>query len=67
MVVVLSHPMKTARPKEEKSLLLFCPEQGGWNRGVWHEGRWLDFPSLSYDLTDYATAWAPMPPDPAGS
>ena len=44
-------PIKHApREDPERTLLLFCPEQGGWQTGVFFEGRWLDFATLSVEL-----------------
>src|SRR5215210_169017 len=37
----------------EHALLLFCPEQGGWQTGVFHDGQWLDFATLSSPLTKW--------------
>jgi hypothetical protein len=62
MVVVRSHPMSLARPVEQTRLLLFCPEQGGWRQGVYREGRWLDFLTLTEELEP--TGWLPLSPDP---
>jgi hypothetical protein len=32
----------TTAPREpERTLLLFCPEQGGWHTGEWWEGNWV--------------------------
>ena len=37
-------PITTAPSDDpERPLLLFCPEQGGWQMGVFFDGRWLDF------------------------
>jgi hypothetical protein len=46
----------------ERTLLLFCPEQGGWHTGVFVEGRWLDFATLTLALEP--TYWLPEPPEP---
>ena len=46
----------------ERTLLLFCPEQGGWQTGVFFEGRWLDFATLSVELEP--THFTDVPPDP---
>lgn len=29
--------------RRERALFLYCPEQGGWQAGVWFDGRWTDF------------------------
>src|SRR5215207_5761146 len=46
----------------ERTLLLFCPEQGGWHTGLFVEGRWLDFATLTLELEP--TYWLPEPPEP---
>jgi ADP-heptose:LPS heptosyltransferase len=46
----------------ERTLLLFCPEQGGWQTGLFFEGRWLDFATLTLELEP--TYWLPEPPEP---
>jgi hypothetical protein len=46
----------------ERTLLLFCPEQGGWQTGVFFEGRWLDFATLTKELEP--THFVDVPPDP---
>src|SRR3954447_18572077 len=40
-------PPRRHRDDPERPLLLFCPEQGGWQRGVFFDGRWLDFATLT--------------------
>src|SRR3954452_24969869 len=46
----------------ERTLLLFCPEQGGWHTGLFVEGRWLDFATLTLELEP--TYWLPEPREP---
>jgi len=46
----------------ERTLLLSGPEQGGWQTGVFFEGRWLDFATLTMELEP--THWLPEPPEP---
>ena len=41
----------TAPREEEKPLLLYCPEHGGWRIGALFEGNWLDFFDLITHLT----------------
>ncbi len=45
------------------TLLLFCPEQGGWQTGVFHDGQWLDLATLSVALEP--THFTNVPLDPA--
>ena len=35
---------------QERSLLLWCPEQGGWQTGVWFKGQWMDSITLKNPL-----------------
>ena len=39
-----ARPIETAPhdKAQERSLLLWCPEQGGWQTGVWFKGQWMD-------------------------
>jgi len=46
----------------ERTYLLFCPEQGGWQTGVYFEGRWRDFSTLTKELEP--THFTDVPPDP---
>jgi hypothetical protein len=62
VVLEMSHPMDTAAHDEEMPLLLFCPKQGGWHIGIWFDGRWVDFATLSEWLEPIR--WMPVPPDP---
>jgi hypothetical protein len=45
----------------ERTLLLFCPEQGGWQNGLFFEGRWLDFATTTVELEP--THWLSEPPE----
>ena len=45
----------------ERTLLLFCPEQGGWQTGLFFEGRWLDFATTTVELEP--THWLSEPPE----
>ena len=45
-----------------RTLLLFCPKQGGWQTGVFSNGRWLDFATRTVNLEP--THFADVPPDP---
>lgn len=65
VVRIVGRPMRSAPRDEEARAFLFCPERGGWISAVRHEGRWMDFCTLTVDLTDYATHWEPVFPDPS--
>jgi hypothetical protein len=54
--------MSDAPREEGKDLMLWSFEQGGWNRGVWHEGRWVDYLALSVELQPIY--WDNVLPDP---
>ena len=59
----VARPIATAPTDDpERTLLLFCPEQGGWHTGLFVEGRWLDFATLTLELEP--TYWLPEPPEP---
>ena len=62
MVEALAHPMDTAERDEEIPLLLFCPDQGGWQIGIWFGGHWVDYSTLTMELQP--TRWMPVPPNP---
>jgi hypothetical protein len=49
----------------ERTLLLFCPEQGGWQAGQWRHGRWVLTASVDVELKP--THWRELPPDPEAS
>src|SRR5829696_8092609 len=42
-----SQPIETAPREPERTLLLFCPEQAGWQAGQWQHGRWIQRVSRS--------------------
>jgi hypothetical protein len=54
--------MSTAPQEDDRPLLLFCPEQGGWHTGVWFLGKWLAYIDTSVVLLP--THWLPVPSDP---
>jgi hypothetical protein len=45
---------------EEDLALLYCPEQGGWHTAVFFERRWVDFATMTLELTP--THWLPTLP-----
>ena len=56
----------TAPREPQPSLLLFCPEQGGWHVGEWwaveEPGKWIA--AISTDIELEPTHWAYVLPDP---
>jgi hypothetical protein len=48
----------------QRTLLLYCPEQGGWQTGVFFEGHWLD--STTFSVTLHPTHFTDVPPKPEG-
>src|SRR3954452_23714919 len=59
-----ARPIETAphHTYQERPLLLWCPEQGGWQTGMWFNGRWMDSITLSHPLAP--TFWTEIPPPP---
>ena len=58
-------PIATAPREHERSLLLFCPEQGGWHVGQWlgvDRARWRAVNDDAIELEP--THWMPAPADP---
>jgi hypothetical protein len=47
--------------RRERSILLYCPDQGGWQAGVWFDGRWTDFATMTVELEP--TYWTEAAPD----
>jgi len=56
--------IKTAPRQPDKSLLLFCPEQGGWHTGEWVAvtGDWRSV--ISWDHPLEPTHWMSVPSEP---
>jgi hypothetical protein len=50
-------PIETAPREEDRRLLLWCPEQGGWHTGEWCDGRWLDSLTLTEEPLMMVAAW----------
>jgi hypothetical protein len=46
----------------ERTLLLYCPEQGGWQKGEWC--RWVSTADIETVLEP--THWTEVPPEPKG-
>jgi hypothetical protein len=58
-------PVATAPTHDpEHTLLLYCPQDGGWHTGVFFEGRWLDSATLTREL--HPTHFTDVPPEPEG-
>jgi hypothetical protein len=55
-------PIATAPREPERTLLLFCPEQAGWQAGLWQNGRWMSTVGVEVELDP--THWRHVPPDP---
>ena len=58
-------PIATAPREHERSLLLFCPEQGGWHVGQWwavDQARWVALVADAIELEP--THWMAAPSDP---
>jgi hypothetical protein len=59
-------PIATTGREHERSLLLFCPEQGGWHVGQWwgvDRARWVAVIDAAKELEP--TYWMEVPADPA--
>ena len=57
--------MVTAPKEAERPLLLYCPEQAGWQTGKWSEerGRWVS--TAAPEMCLEPTHWMERPPDPS--
>jgi hypothetical protein len=58
-------PIATAARDHERSLLLYCPEQGGWHVGQWwgvDRARWVAVIDDAIELEP--THWMPAPAEP---
>jgi hypothetical protein len=54
-------PIETAPKAKHRKLLLYCPEQGGWQVGEWSEKRWLSTWRLEFLEP---THWTDVPSEP---
>jgi hypothetical protein len=59
-------PISQAPRDAEWTLLLFCPEQGGWQTGEWCEGRWVSTADIEIVLEPTHWTDVPEPPKQAG-
>jgi hypothetical protein len=57
-----AEPIATAPREPERTLLLYCPEQAGWQTGEWCEGRWVS--TADVEIVLEPTHWTDVPPDP---
>jgi hypothetical protein len=58
-------PIEDAPQEPDTSILLFCPEQGGWHVGEWWPNdrpRWVAV--IDADIELEPTHWQPAPPYP---
>jgi hypothetical protein len=55
-----SRPIGEAPREPERTLLLYCPEQGGWQSGEWRLGEWTD--TLTGGKSLKPTHWMEPPP-----
>ena len=57
-----ARPIETAPhdTAQERPFLLWCPEQGGWQTGMWFKGQWMDSITLKNPLAP--TYWTEIPP-----
>jgi hypothetical protein len=54
--------ISTAPKAQERTLLLYCPEQGGWQTVKWFEGRWVSTADVEVVLEP--THWTDVPEEP---
>ena len=57
-------PIATAPRQPEHTLLLYCPEQGGWQTGEWIDKRECWVSTAAVDQCLEPTHWTDVPPDP---
>jgi hypothetical protein len=55
-------PIATAPRAGERTLLLYCPEQAGWQTGEWCEGQWVSTADIEIVLEP--THWTDVPEPP---
>jgi len=57
-------PISRAPRIHERTLLLFCPEQGGWQTGEWLHDRqsWVSIADIEVVLE--SILWTEAPPEP---
>jgi len=55
-------PLQTAPKVENAPLLLYCPEQGGWQTGFCFGGVW--FAVIDHSISLEPSHWMYLPEDP---
>jgi hypothetical protein len=55
-------PIAEAPRGRDRTLLLYCPKQGGWHAGEWFQGRWV--PMIDQTQTLEPSHWLPAPEQP---
>jgi hypothetical protein len=60
MAYPVPQPIVTAPQDRGKTLLLWCPAQGGWQTGQWSESGWVS--TADDEVVLEPTHWIPSPP-----
>jgi hypothetical protein len=55
-------PIETAPRDTATTLLVYCPDFGGWHTAEWLGAKWLDSATLSHEL--HPNRWSNVPGDP---
>jgi hypothetical protein len=64
VVITLLAPqdIETAPKDAATTLLVYCPNEGGWHTAEWWGVKWLDAATLSHELEP--THWTTVPGNP---
>jgi hypothetical protein len=64
MAITLPGPQEigTAPKEPATTLLVYCPDAGGWHTAEWWGAKWLDSATLSHELEP--THWTTVPETP---
>ena len=67
MPITLPKPqeIETAPKDASSTLLVYCPDAGGWHTAEWFGVKWLDSATLSHELNP--THWTTVPGSPDAS
>lgn len=67
MPITLPKPqeIETAPKDASSTLLVYCPDAGGWHTAEWFGVKWLDSATLSHEL--HPTHWTTVPGSPENS